>query len=132
MEGPAWVEMYIPKERSNFGMGSFKLCEVKTGYVWNMLWHSGKDTELKNEVLCIDILHYPKVSKIVFILSEKLLGRGYIIGLDNYYGSPELFDMLYELEMDAVGLVRCNRKGTEERRGGSFLQKKADGTEMEG
>jgi hypothetical protein len=103
--------MYIPKKRSHFGMESFKLCKAKTGHVWNMLWYTGKDTEQKNEVLGIDISHYSKLSKTVFTLAEKLLRQGYIIGLDNYYSSPELFDTLNKLETDAVGTVRCNRKG---------------------
>jgi hypothetical protein len=87
-------KMYIPKKRSCFGMESFKLCEAKTGYAWNMLWYTGKDTELKNEVLGIDTSHYSKPSKIVFTLAEKLNRQGYMIGLDNYCSSPELFDML--------------------------------------
>jgi hypothetical protein len=124
--------MYIPKKIQCFGMELLKFCKVKTGYVWNMLWYTGKDTEPKNDILGIDISHYSKLLKIVFTLAEKLLRQIYIIGLDNYYGSPELFDMLNKLETDAVGTVMSSRKGTEERRGGSLLQKKADGSEMEG
>jgi hypothetical protein len=58
-----------------------------------------------------EISPYSKPSKTVFNLAEKLLRQGYIIGLDNYYSSPELFDMLNNLETDAVGTVRSNRKG---------------------
>jgi hypothetical protein len=47
----------------------------------------------------------------VFTLVEKLLRQIYIIALGNYYSSVELFDMLNELETDAVGTVRSNRKG---------------------
>jgi hypothetical protein len=103
-------KVYIPKKRSRFGMESFKLCEAKTGYVWNMLWYTGSETELKSEIHGIDISHYTKPSKIVLTLAEQLLTRGYIIGLDNYYSSPELFDLLNQLHTDAVGTVRSNRK----------------------
>jgi hypothetical protein len=48
--------------------------------------------------------------KIVFTLAEKLLRQDYIIGLDNYCSSPELFDMRNEYETDVVGTVRTNRK----------------------
>lgn len=58
-----------------------------------MLWCTGRDTELKNEFLHISILHCSKMSKIVFTLSQKLLKLGYVIGLDNYHGSPAPFDM---------------------------------------
>jgi hypothetical protein len=68
-----------------------------------MLWYAGKDTELKNEVLGIDISHYSKPLKIVFTPAEKLLRHGYITGLDNYCSSPELSDILNELETDTVG-----------------------------
>jgi hypothetical protein len=81
-----------------------------TGYVWNMLWYT-EDTELKKQVHGINISHYSKPSKIVFILAEKLLRQGYIIGLDNHYSSPELFYMLNELETGAVRTARSNRKG---------------------
>jgi hypothetical protein len=75
-----------------------------------MLWFTGKDTELKEKVL-VNISHYSKPSKIVFTLSKKLLRQDYIIRLDSYYGSPEIFGMLNSLETGAVGTVRSNRKG---------------------
>jgi hypothetical protein len=103
-------KMYIPKKRSHFGMGSFKLCKAKTGYVWNNLLNTGKGTDLKNEVLGINISHYYKPSKTVLTLAEKLLRQGYIIGPDNYNNGPELFDLLNDPETVAVGTVRYDRK----------------------
>jgi hypothetical protein len=82
--------------------------------VWNRLWYAGKGTELKGEVLGIDISHYYKPSKIVFTLAVKLLRHGYIIELANYYSSPKLFVMLNVLETDAVTTVRSNRKGLQD------------------
>jgi hypothetical protein len=41
----------------------------------------------------------------VFTLIEKQLRQGYMIGLDNYYSSPELSDLLNELEIGAAGTV---------------------------
>jgi hypothetical protein len=79
-------------------MESLKLFKAKTGYTWHMLWYTGKDTELKNEVLGINISHYSKLLKTSFTLAEKLLRRCYITGLDNYYSRPELFDILNDLE----------------------------------
>jgi hypothetical protein len=98
-------KVYIPKKRSRFDMESFKLCEAKTGYIWNM-WYTGSETELKSEIHGIDISHYSKLSKIVLTLAEQLLTRC----LDNYYSSPELFDLLNQLYTDAVVTVRSNRK----------------------
>jgi hypothetical protein len=41
---------------------------------------------------------------------EKLIRQGYIIVLDDYYRSPELFDVLSGFEMDAVCKVISNGK----------------------
>jgi hypothetical protein len=92
-------------------METFKLCEAQTEYVWNMLWYTGNETELKSEIYGADISHYSMPSKIVFTSAEQLLNQGYIIGLDNCYSSPELFSLLNKLRMDSVGTVRSNRKG---------------------
>ena len=104
-------KIYIPKKRARFGMESYKLCEAQTGYVWSMLWYTGATTQLKDEVHGVDISSFTKPSKIVCTLAERLLKQGYLITMDNYYSSPELFDFLNEMETDAVGTVRSNRKG---------------------
>ena len=49
-----------------------------------------------------------KPSKIVLFLAEELLNKGYCIGMDNYYASPELLDILVAIRTDAVGIVRYN------------------------
>ena len=92
-------------------MESYKLCEAKTGYVWNMFWYTGNTTELNNEIMGIDITDLSKPTRIVCTLAESLLGQGYVIAMDNYYCSPELFNLLNELDTDAIGTVRSNRKG---------------------
>ena len=55
-----------------------------------------------------------KPSKVVLQLLEPLLNQGYCLGIDNYYVSPELYDILLENKRDAVGTVRCNRKNLSE------------------
>jgi hypothetical protein len=90
-KGQLGCKMCILKKILHFEMESFRLCEVKTEYIWNVLWYTGKDTELKNDVPSINILHYSKPS------TQKLLKQGYITGLDNYYSSLKLFFRLYEL-----------------------------------
>jgi hypothetical protein len=51
-------------------MESFKLCEIKSGYIWNVL--TGKDTELINEVHGLNVSLCSKLSEIVFLLAERL------------------------------------------------------------
>jgi len=38
-----WIQ-YVPSKRSWFGVNVYKLCESSTGYVWNFIVYTGKDT----------------------------------------------------------------------------------------
>jgi hypothetical protein len=38
-----WIQ-YRPSKRGRFGVKMYKLCESSTGYVWNFIVYSGKDT----------------------------------------------------------------------------------------
>lgn len=104
-------KMYIPKKRARFGMESYRLCEAKTGYVWNILIYTGKDTELSPEVQGRDISECTKPTRIVLTLADNLLKKGYRLVVNNYYGSPELFNILSSLQTDGLGTTRINRKG---------------------
>ena len=100
---------YIPLKRSRFGIESFILAESETGYVWNMNIYTGKGTEYPHTVSNIQGT-VTKPSNIVLSLVEPLLNQGYCVGMDNYYTSPELYEILLENRTDAVGTVRFNRK----------------------
>jgi hypothetical protein len=63
-----------------------------------MLWYIGKGTELNNKDLGTDMSDICKPLKTVFSLLEKLLRQGYMMGFNNYYNSPDLPDLLNELE----------------------------------
>jgi hypothetical protein len=92
-----WMENVHPKKGSHFGMESpFILHEAKIGYVWNMLWYTGKNTELKNEILDINILL--QAAKDCIYRSCELLRQVYTFVMYNYYSSPESSDMLNGLE----------------------------------
>jgi hypothetical protein len=47
----------------------------------------------------------------VFTLIEKLFRKCYIIGLDSYYSSTKLLDMLNGPEMNVAGTVSSSRRG---------------------
>jgi hypothetical protein len=70
--------------------------------------------ELKSQINGIYISHYSKPFEIVLNLANQLLNQGYIISLDNYYSSPDLFNLLDQLNTDAVGNIRSNRMGLPE------------------
>jgi hypothetical protein len=65
-------KVYIPSKRARFGIKSFKLCEAKSGYVWNFIIYTGQATvfeeSLKNE---------PYGSKVVLKLMAPLLNQEY-------------------------------------------------------
>ena len=97
---------YIPLKRAKFWIESFILAESKTGYVWNLCIYTGKETRYD----CAGNENITKPSKVVLHLLEPLLNQSYCLGIDNYYSSPELYDILLKNKTDAVGTVRCNRK----------------------
>jgi hypothetical protein len=57
----------------------------------------------------------------VFILAERLLKMGYIIGVDNYYSIPELFHFLND---NVTGTVIPNRKELPKDVMGKILKRK--------
>jgi hypothetical protein len=68
------------------------------------------EMKLKSQILGTDISRYYKLFETAFTLADQPLGQGYIISLDNYYSSPELFSLLNQLHTDAVGNIISNRK----------------------
>lgn len=101
----AW-KVFIPSKRARFGIKSFELCEAKSGYVWNFLIYVGKETifdeSLKDEAYG---------SKVVLELIDPLLNQGYMVTMDNWFTSPDLFEKLCNKKTDAIGTLRQNRKG---------------------
>lgn len=98
-------KQYIPLKRSRFGIKSFMLCESKSGYVYQFIIYTGKDTLFDNnyQYLC-------KSSQVVMTLMQPLLNKGYCLTTDNYYTSPELADILLSKQTDMYGTLKLNRK----------------------
>jgi len=82
-----------------------KNCESSTGYVWNFIVYTGKDTIYGHR--------HPgekTSSRIVLEVAHNLLDRGYCLYLDNWYTSPNFVDTLCTRKTDVVGTMRTNRK----------------------
>jgi hypothetical protein len=62
-KGQLGWKVHSPKKRSHFGMESYKMCEAKMRYVWNMLWYTGNEIKLTSEIHEIDISYYSKPKK---------------------------------------------------------------------
>jgi hypothetical protein len=82
----------------------YKLCKSSTGYVWNFIVYTGKDTIYGQT--------HPgeqTSSTIVLEVAHDLLDKGYCLYLDNWYTSPKLVDTLCTRKKE-VGTMRTNRK----------------------
>ena len=100
----SWIQ-YIPAKRNRFGIKFFELCESSTGYIWNFFVYAGNDTTYLEKYMDL-----PVTSRIVFLLMDPLLGKGYHLHTDNFYTSSTLADKLVDCETDTVGTVRVTRK----------------------
>jgi len=58
------------------------------------------------------IPEYPKglAHHVVMKLVQPLLGKGYVVYIDNFYSSPVLFEDLLAKSTTATGTVQSNRK----------------------
>ena len=53
----------------------------------------------------------PMGSKVIYTLVKPLFDKGYCIYMDNFFSSPQLYEVLCQNNIDAVGTLRANRKG---------------------
>ena len=99
-----WIQ-YVPSKRSWFGEKVYKLCESSTGYFWNFIVYTGKDT--------IYGQRHPGEQnslRIVLEVAHNLLDKGYCLYVDNWYTSPNLVDTLCTRKTDVVGTMRTKRR----------------------
>ncbi|XP_068122175.1 piggyBac transposable element-derived protein 4-like [Hyperolius riggenbachi] len=100
----SWIQ-YIASKRARFGVKSYMLCEASTGYIWNSILYTGKGTQFNPA-----FSSYGVATSSVLSLVEPLLNKGYCVITDNFYSSPELFEILIRNKTDAYGTVRPNRR----------------------
>ena len=100
----SWIQ-YIASKRARFGVKFYTLCESQTGYIWNTIKYTGKGTQFDDKYS-----DYGLSTSSVLSLVDALLGKGYCVTMDNFYTSPELFDLLIQQKTDAYGTVRSNRR----------------------
>jgi hypothetical protein len=101
----SWKQ-FIPSKRARFGIKFFNLCESDSGYIWNSIIYTGKNTKWNAKYS-----DYGVGTKVVLTLIESLLDKGHCLITDNYYTSPELFSLLINRTTDAYGTVKPSRNG---------------------
>ena len=104
-KGKLGFKQYIPTKRSRFGIKLYELCESSSGYIWNMLIYTGKDTPFDE-----DYAKFGMATRCVMTLMKELLNKGYCLFVDNFYMSPELAELLISKRTDVCGTVRQTRK----------------------
>ena len=97
---------YIPTKRAKFGIKSFEICESSFGYIWSFFVYTGKNTIYHPDVAA----DLPIGSKVIYTLVNPLFGKGYCISINNFFSSPQLYDMLCDNNTDSVGTLSANRK----------------------
>lgn len=101
----SWIQ-YIATKRARFGIKFYMMCESSSGYIVKCILYTGKGTLLNEKYE-----KYGFSTSIVLSLADTFLDQGYCITMDNFYNSPELYDILLSHKTDAYGTLRCNRKG---------------------
>ncbi|XP_041711128.1 piggyBac transposable element-derived protein 4 isoform X3 [Coregonus clupeaformis] len=104
-KGRLAFRQYIPSKRHRFGVKFFFLCDVKTGFVQDIIVYTGSTTDVK---------HYEGLGvsgSVVMTMLAPHLGRGHTLYVDNWYSSPTLFQHLLSNSTGACGTVQSNRKG---------------------
>ena len=95
-------KQYNPSKWARFVIKVYKTCHSTgdaAGYTWNFKVYTGQDQG-----------DLPTSTSTVLELNEDLLDQGYNIFLHNWFSSPNLFMWLRDLQTNACGTVRLNRK----------------------
>jgi len=120
-KGRVRFRVYNPQKPNKFGIKLFNLCEASSGYcVGTDVYHGDTDCAKFVQVLepspeddAPELFgDMTQTTKIVLGMLAKTgcIVKGHHIYMDNYYTSPELFDVLDSYDTYACGTVRPNRK----------------------
>ncbi|KAL0868131.1 hypothetical protein ABMA27_008755 [Loxostege sticticalis] len=102
----------ISNKAASVGIKSYELCESRTGYLWKMIFYTGKPNKSGEPKDSDRTSDEPNgaTSHIVYQLVRPLLNRGHILLMDNFYNSPLLSRTLKAQKTDTVGTLRINRE----------------------
>lgn len=104
-KGRLSFRQFIPSKRSRFGIKFFLLCDVRTGYLLDMIVYTGSSSDIQL------VPGLGVTGSVVTTLLRPFLGRGHALYVDNWYTSPVLFLHLFKHKTGACGTVRKGRKG---------------------
>jgi hypothetical protein len=104
-KGRLAFKQYIPSKRNRFGVKLFEIVDCQTRVVLDFIIYTGSTTN-------IEVIPGIGISgSIVMELMKPYLHKGHNLFVDNWYTSPNLFDLLHRFQTGACGTVRQNRGG---------------------
>ncbi|KAG5881450.1 hypothetical protein JTB14_025827 [Gonioctena quinquepunctata] len=104
-KGHLSFHQYIPSKRHRFGVKFFVLCDCETGYILNFIVYCGAGSDIREEADNVGIS-----GNIVLTLMRNYLNAGHTLFTDNWYTSPNLYNLLWSQKTNACGTVKQNRK----------------------
>ena len=100
-KGRLGMKQYMRDKPTKWGIKVWVLADATNGYVSRLQIYTGRTNSVSAKGLS---------SRVVLELIRGLEDRHYTLYMDNFYSSPMLFLLLYEMEVNAVGTVRSTRK----------------------
>jgi len=108
---------YMPKKPKKFGIKLWSLCESVTCYCRQFQVYTGKvESSVEHGLAC----------RVVFDLMKHYLDKGYILFMDKFYTSYQLFTDLLKHKVEACGTVRSNRFGFPKQLQGKIKMKRGE------
>lgn len=95
-------KQFNPSKRARFGVKFYKLCESKSGYCMKFKIYTGQDKD-KNSITSAS-------ENVTLFMCTPIANFGHTLFMDSWYSSPNLFQKLQSMQINAIGTVRCNRK----------------------
>ena len=106
-KGRLGMRRYIPSKRARYGILSYCLCESDTGYTWNIFVAAGKnENDALTQCLPSEAQSFTFSEKIVVALLDSLLGSGFHVFFDNFFGSVRLAHYLFQNKTLVTGTIR--------------------------
>ncbi|XP_062615415.1 piggyBac transposable element-derived protein 4-like [Saccostrea cucullata] len=106
-QGNLSFRVYNPDKPKKYGIKAYMFCDAVTGYCLRLKLYPGKsETPASANGATYDL---------VMDMMRGYFGQGYILYMDNYYSSPQLYTDLFVLGCGATGTLRVNRKGIPQR-----------------
>ena len=104
-------KQYIPSKPDRFGVKLYALCESESKYMVDFDIYTAGDYDPNPDGDHFEMNQGHSFQVVMGLLRRSnLLNQGYLLYLDNYYSSPQLFDHLAAEDTMCVGTVRLNRK----------------------